>query len=164
LNEYVGGHAEHTYVSGPNPNYTLKKASCHQKNYKKASCQQNPFRGLLLPKVPRLIKMAATTEAAPAPVAPATAAASLANSSLYVGDLDREVTEAQLFELFSSVSSRIFLGLGDLGGVFEPFLLLTVQVGPVASIRVCRDAVTRRSLGYAYVNYNSALDPLAGKA
>lgn len=54
-------------------------------------------------------------------------------ASLYVGELNLSVNEALLFEIFS-------------------------PIGQVTSIRVCRDAVSKKSLGYAYVNYHKTDD------
>eukprot|EP00730_Choanoeca_flexa_P014396 TRINITY_DN6280_c0_g1_i1.p1 TRINITY_DN6280_c0_g1~~TRINITY_DN6280_c0_g1_i1.p1 ORF type:complete len:608 (+),score=219.06 TRINITY_DN6280_c0_g1_i1:73-1824(+) len=74
---------------------------------------------------------------APAPSSAAVPAqAASKNVSLYVGNLDGSVTENDLFTTFG-------------------------QYGAVASVRVCRDLLTKQSLGYGYVNFT---DPNSASA
>ncbi|KAJ7972296.1 Polyadenylate-binding protein [Quillaja saponaria] len=58
-----------------------------------------------------------------------------APASLYVGDLHPDVTDGQLFDAFSEFKS-------------------------LASVRVCKDSSTGRSLCYGYVNFISAQDAI----
>lgn len=55
------------------------------------------------------------------------------DKTLYVSDLDQDVDEADLFKIFS-------------------------QYGKVLSIHVVKDSATKKSLGYAYVNYQEKED------
>ncbi|KAF8091993.1 hypothetical protein N665_0428s0003 [Sinapis alba] len=80
---------------------------------------------------------APSSSSSPPPVADGTVASDGVNlgamCSLYVGDLDFNVTDSQLYDYFTEVCQ-------------------------VVSVRVCRDTATNTSLGYGYVNYSNIDD------
>merc|ERR1719473_252605 len=79
--------------------------------------------------VAELVPRGAAPSAPESNASPA-AVSSAPTRSLYVGGLAPECSEARLYEKFS-------------------------EAGPITSIRVCRDATTRRCLGYGFINYEN---------
>ncbi|KAG5401364.1 hypothetical protein IGI04_015971 [Brassica rapa subsp. trilocularis] len=83
------------------------------------------------------VQAQAPSSSSPPPPGDATVASDGVNlgamCSLYVGDLDFNVTDSQLYDYFTEVCQ-------------------------VVSVRVCRDTATNTSLGYGYVNYSNIDD------